>query len=64
VSRYSNITSGHWRKQIYGRERWEKSAVMVNRAPVLTLWAAVVEVLGGQRRRTAAEDAQRGNGDR
>jgi len=35
----------------------------VNRAPVLTLWAAVVgEVLGGQR--TAPEDAQRRKSDR
>jgi hypothetical protein len=32
------------------------SVVMVNRAPVLTLWAAVGEVFGGQR--TAPEDAQ------
>jgi hypothetical protein len=41
----------------------EKSGVMVNRAPVLTLLAAVVEeVLGGQR--TAPEDAQRRNSDR
>jgi hypothetical protein len=41
-----------------GRKSW----VMVNRAPVLTLWAAVVaEVLRGQR--TAPEDAQRRNGD-
>jgi len=41
----------------------KRSWVMVNRASVLTLWAAVVgEVLGGQR--TAPEDAQRGNGDR
>ncbi len=41
------MTSGHRSKSIYGRERWKKSRVMVNRAPVLTLWAAVVaEVLG------------------
>jgi hypothetical protein len=41
----------------------KRGVMLVNRAPVLTLWTAVVgEVLGGQR--TAAEDAQRGNGDR
>jgi len=34
----------------------------VNRAPVLTLWAVVGEVLGGQR--TAPEDAQRRKIDR
>jgi hypothetical protein len=40
----------------------KSSSVMVNGAPVLTLWAAVVgEVLGGQK--TTPEDAQRRNGD-
>jgi len=40
------MTSGHSGKQIYGRERWEKKLVLVNGAPVLTLWAVVVaEVL-------------------
>jgi len=24
VSGSSNMTFGHWRKRIYGRERWEK----------------------------------------
>jgi len=36
-----------------GRKSW----VMVNRAPILTLWAAVGEVLGGQR--ATPEYAQR-----
>jgi len=41
----------------------KRSWVMMNRAPVLTLWTAVVgEVLGGQR--TAPQDAQRRNRDR
>jgi hypothetical protein len=41
----------------------KRSWVMVNRAPMLMLWAAVVgEVLGGQR--TAPEDAQRRNSNR
>jgi len=36
--------------------------LLVNRAPVLTLWAVVGEVLGGQR--TAPEDAQGRKSDR
>jgi len=45
------------------QKSWKRNSVTVNRAPVLTLWAAVVgEVLGGQRK--APEDAQRRNSNR
>ena len=46
--RPSNMTSGHKSKQPMAEKDGKRSWVMVNRAPVLTLWAAVVgaEVLG------------------
>ena len=46
-SELTNLTSDHRRKEIYVRERWEKSLVMVKHAPMLMLSGAVVtKVLG------------------
>jgi len=47
MSRYWNVTSSHERKKAMAEKDEKRSWVMVNRAPLLTLWAAVVaEVLG------------------
>jgi hypothetical protein len=56
-----------FRKVIYMDVEWKwgtfvQRQLLVNRAPVLTLWAVVGEVLGGQR--TAPEDAQGRKSDR